>query len=122
MPTTVFIVIVAALHIGFLVLEMFFWTGPLGGRKILGMTQEQADASVPLAKNQGLYNGFLAAGMLYLLVGPEKSHPIGEFCLGCGVVAGLFGAWSTKKRLFLVVQAAPSALALASMWLWPLKG
>lgn len=65
--------IVVALHLGFLVLEMFLWWGSYGGRKIFGMTEEQADASAPLAKNQGLYNGFLAAGMAYYL-GPKETH------------------------------------------------
>lgn len=106
---------VAALHAGFLVLEMFLWTGPRGGRKILGMTQDQADASVPLARNQGLYNGFLAAGMAYMLSGQVGSHLIGVFCLACAVVAGLFGAL-TVKPLFLLVQAPPAAIALACVW------
>ncbi len=108
--------VVAALHAGFLVLEMLLWTGPLGGRKILGMTQDQADASAPLAKNQGLYNGFLAAGMAYMLSGQVGSHPIGVFCLACAIVAGLFGAL-TVKPLFLLVQTLPAATALACVWL-----
>jgi putative membrane protein len=108
--------VVAALHAAFLVLEMFLWTGPRGGRKILGMTQEQADASAPLAKNQGLYNGFLAAGMAYMLSGQAGSHAIGVFCLGCAIVAGLFGAL-TVKPLFLLVQAFPAAAALGCVWL-----
>lgn len=108
--------IAAALHAGFLVLEMFLWTGPWGGRKILGMTQDQANASAPLAKNQGLYNGFLAAGMVYLLLGQPGSYAIGVFCLGCAVAAGLFGA-ATVKPLFLLVQALPSAAALLCVWL-----
>ena len=112
----VLIGVVAALHAAFLVLEMFLWTGPQGGRKILGMTQDQADASAPLAKNQGLYNGFLAAGMAYMLSGQEGSYAIGVFCLSCALVAGLFGAL-TVKPLFLLVQALPSAIALTCVWL-----
>ena len=110
------VALVAALHVAFLVLEMFLWTGPRGGRKILHMTQGEADASAPLAKNQGLYNGFLAAGMVYMLTGHEGSQAIGVFCLGCGLLAGLFGAL-TVKPLFLVAQALPSAVALALVWL-----
>ena len=116
MLSSTVVAIVAALHLGFLVLEMFLWRGPYGGRKILGMTQEQADASASLAKNQGLYNGFLAAGMVYMLSGQAGSHAIGVFCLGCAVIAGLFGAL-TVKPLFLLVQALPAAMALLCVWL-----
>jgi putative membrane protein len=116
LPANVLVGFTAAPHVAFLVLEMFLWRGPWGGRKILGMTQDQADASAPLARNQGLYNGFLAAGMVYMLSGQEGSHAIGVFCLGCAVTAGLFGA-ATVKPLFLLVQALPAAAALACIWL-----
>jgi putative membrane protein len=107
---------VATLHVGFLVLEMFLRLSQWGGMKILGMTRDQAVASLPLARNQGLYNGFLAVGTAYMLAGQPGSYEVGVFCLGCAVVAGVFGAL-TVKPLFLAVQALPAAAALACVWL-----
>jgi len=120
MVTRIFIAIAAILHLGFMVLEMYFWTGAQGGRKILGMTHDQGEASVSLAMNQGLYNGFLAVGMGYVLSRQRRAEPIGVFCLLCGVVAGVFGACTTEIWQFLVVQSLPSALALVSWYYCPL--
>lgn len=99
--------LVALLHVGFMVLEMFFWTRPLG-RKVFRLEPQLALDSAKLAMNQGLYNGFLAAGLAWgLLVGDRA---ICLFFLGCVVIAGLFGA-ATVKRSILYVQALPAILA-----------
>jgi len=104
--------VVALLHLYFLVLEMFLWTRPLG-LKVFGQSLEKAQQSKVLAANQGLYNGFLAAGLVYGLSTGSR-----EFCLfflGCVAVAGLYGA-ATVSRKILFVQALPAALAIAA-WL-----
>ena len=101
--------VVALLHLGFLILEMFYWTKPLG-RRTFGLSAEAASSSATLAANQGLYNGFLAAGLLWgVLTGNEEFQ---IFFLGCVIVAGLYGGL-TVKRSILWVQALPAALALA---------
>ena len=99
--------LVALLHLGFLLLEMVFWTRPLG-RKVFGLDPEFAARSAALAKNQGLYNGFLAAGLLWGLW--LDARGICLFFLGCVVIAGLFGA-ATVKRSILYIQALPAILA-----------
>jgi putative membrane protein len=109
------IVVVALLHIAFLILEMFFWTRPLG-RKVFGLPREVAEASAPLAANQGLYNGFLAAGLLWSLIATEGAFQLKVFFLLCVLVAGIFGA-ATAKRSILFVQALPAAIALALLWM-----
>jgi putative membrane protein len=103
--------IVALLHAYFLVLEMFLWNTPFG-RKTFGLTPEFATASKALAANQGLYNGFLAAGLGWGLLRGADGRAIDVFFLGCVVVAGLFGA-ATASRKILFVQALPGAIALA---------
>lgn len=104
---------VALEHIGFMVLEMFLWTKPMG-MKVFNQTPESAAASATLAANQGLYNGFLAAGLIW---GVWASRPdVAIFFLGCVVVAGVFGAATVKPRIF-VVQAVPAILALAAILL-----
>jgi putative membrane protein len=100
--------LVALSHLGFLVLEMFLWDHPVG-RKIFGMTPEMSASSAVLAANQGLYNGFLAAGLLWALWTDRPELKI--FFLGCVVVAGVFGAM-TAKRSILFTQALPAAMAL----------
>jgi len=107
--------LVALLHLYFLTLEMFFWTKPLG-RKAFGLTREFADASKSLAANQGLYNGFLAAGLLWGISLGADGFSIKLFFLICVVVAGLFGA-ATASRKILYVQALPGAIALVLTWL-----
>jgi putative membrane protein len=104
---------VAALHILFLALEMFLWTKPLG-RKVFRRTLEQARQSAVLAANQGLYNGFLAAGLFWAIVhsDPAIGRQLGIFFLGCVIVAGLFGG-ATASKAILLVQALPAAVALA---------
>jgi putative membrane protein len=104
--------LVAVEHLWFLVLEMFLWTRPLGLRTFR-QSEEKARASAALAANQGLYNGFLAAGLLWGLVAapPEFATSIKVFFLTCVVIAGAFGARTVSPRI-LVVQAVPAALAL----------
>ena len=105
------VALVALLHVWFLVLEMFLWDKAIGLR-VFGQTKEAAAASKVLAANQGLYNGFLAAGLLWgLLLGADGTG-IKMFFLGCVLVAGLFGA-ATANRRILFVQAFPAALGLA---------
>lgn len=100
--------LVAALHTWFLILEMFLWTKPIG-LKTFSMTAEVAEASATLAANQGLYNGFLVAGLLWGLLAKKRDVVI--FFLSCVIVAGVFGA-ATAKFSILFVQALPAALAL----------
>ncbi|HBS32114.1 MAG TPA: DUF1304 domain-containing protein [Parvularcula sp.] len=102
------VILVAALHLGFLALEMFLWQAPLGLR-IFSMTPEQAAASAVLAANQGLYNGFLAAGLLWGLVALKRDVQV--FFLLCVIVAGLFGGYTAKPTIYLT-QALPGAIAL----------
>ena len=105
------VALVALLHLYFLVLEMFFWEKPLGLR-VFGLTPEFATASRALAANQGLYNGFLVAGLVWGLSLGSAGDPIKLFFLGCVVVAGIFGALTANRRI-LWVQALPGAVAIA---------
>jgi putative membrane protein len=110
----VLVVVVALLHLYFLVLEMFLWTRPMG-LKVFRQTPGQAAQSKVLAANQGLYNGFLAAGLLYGVATGSR-----EFCLfflACVVVAGIYGA-ATANRRILFVQALPALLAIAVLLVW----
>ena len=102
-------------HLGFLILEMFFWTTPQG-RKIFRTTQEFANASSALAANQGLYNGFLSAGLFYGLMthDPQVQYTFQLFFLICVIIAGVYGAWSVNRRIF-VIQALPGILALIAV-------
>lgn len=102
--------IVALLHVYFLVLEMFLWDTPFG-RKTFGLTPEFAAASKSLAANQGLYNGFLAAGLVWGLCLGTAGYEIKLFFLACIIVAGVFGA-ITASRKILWVQAMPGGVAL----------
>jgi putative membrane protein len=105
------VALVAVLHLYFLVLEMFLWTTPTG-RRAFGTTPEFAEASKTLAANQGLYNGFLAAGLLWGLWLGDAGRAVTIFFLVCVIVAGVYGA-ITASRKILFVQALPAALALA---------
>ncbi len=105
------VALVAVLHLGFLVLEMFLWTTPFG-LKTFGLDRAFAEQSRALAANQGLYNGFLAAGLIWGLLSQQNGFAIQVFFLSCVVIAGLFGA-ATAKRSILFIQALPAAVALA---------
>lgn len=111
---TTAVLLVAVLHLYFMVLEMFFWDTPKG-RKVFGLTPEFSAASKALAANQGLYNGFLAAGLLWGAWLGESGFAIRVFFLSCVVVAGVFGA-ATATRKILFVQALPAAAAMALVW------
>jgi putative membrane protein len=106
------VALVAALHLYFLVLEMFLWTKP-AGMKAFGLSPEKAADSAVLAANQGLYNGFLAAGLVWGLVhgSPAFAFQIKVFFLLCVIVAGVYGAISVSRKI-LFVQALPAAIAL----------
>lgn len=104
------VALVALLHLYFLVLEMFFWDKPLG-RRAFGLTPEFAAASKSLAANQGLYNGFLVAGLVWGLWLGAAGGPQKMFFLGCVIVAGVFGALTASRKI-LWVQALPGAVAL----------
>ena len=111
--SNVLVVLVAALHVYIMVLEMFLWTTPRG-RRAFGLTPEFAEASKVLAANQGLYNGFLAAGLLWGLLRGDLATQL--FFLGCVLVAGLYGA-ATASRKILFVQAVPAAISIAAVLL-----
>ena len=115
LPAQIAVAVVALLHAWFLVLEMFLWTRPAGLRAF-GQTLEAAQASKVLAANQGLYNGFLAAGLAWGLLQGAAGRPVTLFFLGCVIVAGLYGA-ATASRKILLVQALPAAVAMALV-LW----
>ena len=102
--------LVALLHLYFLVLEMFLWTRPLG-LKTFRNTRDRAEATRVLAANQGLYNGFLAAGLLYGIATGSREFVL--FFLVCVVVAGVYGAMTVNRRIFFV-QALPALVAIAA--------
>jgi putative membrane protein len=112
---TILIAFVALEHILFLVLEMFFWSTPTGIR-VFGLTPEFAEQSRALAANQGLYNGFLAAGLIWGLMRNKDGVPIQVFFLSCVLLAGVFGA-ITAKASILFVQGAPALVALVLIML-----
>ena len=109
----VLVILVALLHVYFLVLEMFLWTRPLG-LKTFRNTPEKAETTRVLAANQGLYNGFLAAGLLYAAITGSREFAL--FFLACVVVAGAYGAYSVNKRIFFV-QAVPAIAGLLALFL-----
>jgi len=109
------VALVAIEHVWILVLEMFLWTKPIG-LETFGMTLEVAEQSAVLAANQGLYNGFLAAGLVWGLLRKQDAYDIQTFFLACVIVAGIYGG-ITAKTSILFVQALPAALALAAVWL-----
>ena len=107
----VLVVLVAVLHAWFLVLEMFLWTRP-AGLKTFRNTPEKAETTRVLAANQGLYNGFLAAGLFWGLFTAQWNVVV--FFLSCVIVAALYGAYSVNKRIFFV-QGVPAIGALAAV-------
>ena len=115
--TTFLISLVIILHVGFFILESLLWTRP-AGRKIFGTSEEQARQTAVMAANQGLYNGFLAAGLLWSLLNSsqEFSRSLQIFFLSCVVIAGIFGA-ATANRKILFVQALPAVIPLVLLLL-----
>lgn len=109
----ILVALVALLHLYFLVLEMFLWTQPRG-RRAFGTSPEFALASKSLAANQGLYNGFLAAGLLWGIY--TNSFEFRVFFLICVVIAGLYGAYTVNRKIFFI-QALPGMVALATILL-----
>jgi putative membrane protein len=117
MISNILIAVVAALHLYFMYLEMVAWDQPLG-RKTFGTTAEFATASKALAANQGLYNGFLVAGLDWGLYLGEAGFAVKTFFLGCVVVAGLFGGATVSRRILFVqaLHAVVALIALSAGW------
>jgi putative membrane protein len=112
----ILILLIAVFHFWFLVLEMFLWTKPTGLR-VFRQSLEKAQNSAVLAANQGLYNGFLAAGLIWGLLYPNPAgQHILTFFLICVAVAGIYGAYSVSRRIFWI-QAFPALLALGLLWI-----
>ena len=106
--------LVALIHLYILVLEMFLWDTPRG-RKAFGTTEAFAKESKVLAANQGLYNGFLAAGLIWGIYLGDAGNPVKIFFLLCVAVAGIYGAATVGVRI-LLIQTVPALLALAAVW------
>jgi len=113
--TTLLIAIVAFEHFYFLILEMFLWTKPKGIKTFKLKSKEFAEETKVLAANQGLYNGFLAAGLLFSII--QKDITIAIFFLVCVTIAGIYGSYSTKQIKLFYVQAVPAIIALISCFL-----
>lgn len=112
MSTNIFIILTIVLHIWFLVFEMFLWRTKLA-KKTFKMSQELADSSAVLAKNQGLYNGFLAAGLIWAMItsDPSLAYQLKIFFLSCVTLAGIYGAITASFMIFFM-QALPAIIAL----------
>ena len=108
--TAMIVLLVALLHVYFLVLEMFLWDKP-AGLKVFGQSKEQASSTKVLAANQGLYNGFIAAGLLWGLIQGAQGYDFKVFFLTCVVVAGVYGAMTASRKI-LFVQAVPGLVGL----------
>lgn len=115
MIATILIGLVALIHVYIVLLEMLWWDTPRG-RKAFGMTPEFSASTKVLAANQGLYNGFLVAGLAWGLWLGEAGFAVKVFFLACVLVAGLYGA-ATASTKILYIQAMPAALALVALWL-----
>lgn len=113
--TIILIAFVALEHVYFLILEMFLWTKPKGIKTFGLKSKEFAEETKVLAANQGLYNGFLAAGLVYAII--QNNTGFAVFFLCCVFVAGVYGAYSTKQIKLFYVQSMPAVLALASFFL-----
>ena len=108
---TILIALIAILHVYILVLEMFLWDKPYG-LKAFGNTLEKAQLTKVLAQNQGLYNGFLAAGLFWSLLAPTGfAVAIANFFLGCVLVAGIYGGLTASKKI-IYIQAVPALITL----------
>ena len=114
MVANILIGVVAAIHVYIVILEMLLWERP-AGRRAFGLKPDFAAQTRVLAANQGLYNGFLVAGLIYGLVRGDEGYEFKLFFLACVLLAGLFGA-ATASRRILFVQALPATLALVALW------
>jgi putative membrane protein len=108
------VALVAFSHLYFMILEMFLWTSPKG-LKAFGLKKEFAEDSKVLAANQGLYNGFLAAGLIWSVF--TTYYHVIPFFISCAIVAGIYGAYSTKKIRLFYIQSVPAILALISFFM-----
>ncbi|QHS09293.1 DUF1304 domain-containing protein [Sinimarinibacterium sp. NLF-5-8] len=108
--TGLIVLLVALLHVYFLILEMFLWDKP-AGLKAFGQTKEQASVTKVLAANQGLYNGFIAAGLLWGVIQGSEGYDFKVFFLACVIVAGVYGAMTASRKI-LFVQAIPGLIGL----------
>ena len=109
-----FVALVAFEHIYFMILEMFYWDKPKG-LKAFGMKLEDAKVSKTLAKNQGLYNGFLAAGLIWALLNENNFEEIALFFLICVTIAGIYGSYTTKNIKLFYVQSIPAILGILTL-------
>lgn len=112
---TAMVTLVGIFHVIFMVLESFFWTHPIG-MKIFKMKPEMAEATKVLAQNQGLYNGFLAAGLFWAAWSGDFKLRV--FFLSCVIIAGIVGSLTASKNI-IFVQALPAVIALALVWFKP---
>ena len=106
-----FVALVAFEHVYFMILEMFYWDKPKG-LKVFGLALEEAKITKTLAKNQGLYNGFLAAGLIWAILDESNFHSIALFFLSCVAIAGIYGAYTTKKIKLFFVQSIPAIVGI----------
>lgn len=107
---TILLIIVALEHFYFMILEMFLWTTPKGIKAFGLKTKEFANDTKVLAANQGLYNGFIAVGLMYSLISEQKQFII--FFLICVIIAGVYGAYTTKKPKLFYIQSVPAIFTL----------
>jgi putative membrane protein len=105
------VLLVAFLHIYFMILEMFYWDKPIG-LKAFGLKLEEAKISKKLAQNQGLYNGFFAAGLIWSVFSQNNSKEIAIFFLSCVTIAGIYGSYSTGKNKIFLIQSIPAIIGI----------
>ena len=113
LPQILLISLVALIHIYIVILEMLLWTKPKGMKAFGIKSKELAEETKVMAANQGLYNGFLAAGLIWSIF--KENTEFALFFLGCVFIAGLYGAYSTKQIKILYIQTIPEALAVLSI-------
>jgi putative membrane protein len=105
------VALVAFKHIYFMILELFYWDKPRG-LKAFGLKLEEAKISKTLAQNQGLYNGFLAAGLIWAIINKSNFEQLAVFFLSCITIAGIYGAYTTKKTKLFFIQSVPALIGL----------
>ena len=109
-----FVALVAFEHIYFMILEMYYWDKPKG-LKAFGLTLEDAKASKTLAKNQGLYNGFLAAGLIWSILNAENFESLALFFLSCVAIAGVYAVYTTKNKKLFFIQSVPAIAGILTI-------